>query len=156
MLNLKNYIWVFILASGIFIITSNACCTGNASNKEVSATNIVKENNIVKESDSGVIILNDNTFQEKIKKGVTLVDFWATWCRPCKLQAPIIEEVNNIMAGKASICKLDVDQSPNISQMYNVQSIPTIIIFKDGKAVSQFIGLTEKEQLIDELNKFIK
>jgi thioredoxin 1 len=72
------------------------------------------------------------------------------------MQAPIIEELSSLMAGKAAICKLDVDQSPNISQMYNVQSIPTIIIFKDGKAVSQFIGFTEKEQIIDELNKFIK
>jgi thioredoxin 1 len=155
MLKLRNYKWIFILATGIIAIAStNVCCTGNAANNKTDLTNAVSEEKPL--SGGGVIVLNDQNFTETIKKGVTVVDFWATWCRPCRMQAPIMEELSNQMAGKANICKLDVDQNQTLSQKYNVQSIPTILIFKDGKVVSQFVGVTSKEIIAQEINKFLK
>ncbi|HNW90364.1 MAG TPA: thioredoxin [Bacteroidales bacterium] len=108
------------------------------------------------ENAGGVIILTDNSFNEMIKKGVTLVDFWATWCRPCRIQAPILDEVSAEMKGKAVIGKLDVDQNPVISGKYFIQSIPTMLIFKDGKVVKTFVGVTSKEVIIAEINKALK
>lgn len=155
MLKLKNYTWMFILATAILaVVSTSVCCKGNAANKKTNSINVIPKENT--SAGGGVIVLNDQNFAETIKKGVTLVDFWATWCRPCRMQAPIIEEVSAQMLGKAAICKLDVDQNPNISQKYNVQSIPTMLIFKDGKLVSMFVGVTSKDIIISELNKFLK
>jgi thioredoxin 1 len=157
MFKLRNYAWIFILATGILAVVSiKVCRKGNAANKTTNITNVFNDNNSLALVNGGVIILNDRTFAETIKKGVTLVDFWATWCRPCKMQAPIIEEVSSQMSGKATIGKLDVDQNPDVSRKYNVQSIPTMIIFKDGKVVSQFMGLTSKEEIVAEINKYLK
>jgi len=157
MLRLRNYTWAFVLATGIIaVVSSNVCCTGKASNRDAMANNITPAVNTTTETGGGVIILNEKTFDETIKKGVTLVDFWATWCRPCKMQGPVIEEVNTDMKGKATICKLDIDQNPQITERYNVQSIPTMIIFKDGKMVSSFMGVTQKETIVAEINKYLK
>jgi thioredoxin 1 len=156
MLRLRNYTWIFLLATGIFaVVFSNICCTGKASNNQVSANNVTPTKTASTDNSSSVIILTEKTFDEQIKKGVVLVDFWATWCRPCKMQGPIIEEVNTDITGKAVICKLDVDQNPAIANRFGVQSIPTMIIFKDGKVVNKFLGVTPKEDIINELNKFI-
>jgi len=157
MLQLRNYTWAFVLATGIIaVVSSNVCCTGKASDREAMANNVNTGVNKSNETTGGVVILNEKTFDEAIKKGVTLVDFWATWCRPCKMQGPVIEEVGTAMSGKAAICKLDIDQNPQITQRYNVQSIPTMIIFKDGKVVSQFLGYTSKEEIIKEIDKVLK
>ncbi|HOY31022.1 MAG TPA: thioredoxin [Bacteroidales bacterium] len=102
-----------------------------------------------------MIILNDKSFDEKINKGLTLVDFWATWCMPCRIQAPILDQVSTEMNGKALIGKLDIDQNPKIRDRYFIQSIPTMILFKDGKVVKTFIGVTSKEVIIAEINKFL-
>lgn len=84
-----------------------------------------------------------------------LVDFWAEWCGPCKMQDPIIEEVAKSYAGKAKIGKLEVDQNPAMAKKFNVMSIPTLIIFKNGEAVWQGTGLHQKEALEKELNEVI-
>ncbi|RLD40426.1 MAG: thioredoxin [Bacteroidetes bacterium] len=95
-----------------------------------------------------LIILTDATFQKTISKGVTLVDFWAPWCTPCKIQGPIVSEVAEAIGDKASICKLDVDQNKKIASKLKIRSIPTIIIFKDGEPVKQFIGVKTKAVLL--------
>ncbi|MCM1292291.1 MAG: thioredoxin [Bacteroides sp.] len=85
----------------------------------------------------------------------TLVDFYATWCGPCKMQAPILEEVKNEVGDAANIIKIDVDKNPAISARYRVQSIPTLIMFKDGEAVWRASGLHQKDQLLAKVNEFI-
>lgn len=114
-----------------------------------------KETNKPKASNSNVITLSDNTFNATIAKGVTLVDFWAIWCGPCRLQGPIIDELANDFKDKAKIAKLDVDKNPIIPNTYGIMNIPTIIIFKDGKAVQKFVGLQNKVTLTNALNQHI-
>jgi len=127
------------------IAFSNICCTGKNVEKPCST--------YLAEKKGEVVNLTESNFDEKTATGIVLVDFWATWCRPCKMQAPIIEEVSNIVSGKATICKLDIDQTPSIAARFGIQSIPTMILFKNGKAVIQFTGLTSKEDIINEINK---
>lgn len=156
MLKLKNYIWVFLLATGIYAFAfSNICCTSNASNNKTSIDAASQMPANIGNNDGGVIVLNESTFDTQIKKGVVLVDFWATWCGPCRMQSPIIEELSKDMKGKAIICKLDIDKNPAIAERYNIQSIPTMLIFKDGKAISGFQGVTSKDDIKKELNKFV-
>lgn len=102
-------------------------------------------------------IFDDVNFEEEVLKSdkPVLVDFYADWCGPCKLQGPIIEEVAGALGDKAKVGKLNVDQSPKVSQMFDVMSIPTLIIFKDGKAAETLIGLHTKDMLVDKLNSHI-
>lgn len=97
--------------------------------------------------------VTDDTFDETIGKGIVLVDFWATWCGPCKLQSPVLEEVNKEMAGKITIAKLNIDQNRYTTKRFGVRNIPTLILFKNGKQVNTFVGLTQKEDIINALNK---
>ncbi len=91
-----------------------------------------------------LIKLTDATFKKQIAKGVSLVDFWADWCTPCKIQGPIVSELADEMDGKAAICKLDVQHNEKISRELGIRNIPTIMIFKDGKMVQQFVGVKTK------------
>ena len=93
------------------------------------------------------IILSDANFAHEIKHGVVLVDFWATWCGPCRRQGPIVEELAREFAGKVKVCKLDVDHNKEVSAKYYIRSIPTIIIFKDGKVMERLVGLRTKSEL---------
>jgi thioredoxin 1 len=103
-----------------------------------------------------VTILNSQTFDETIKSGVTLVDFWAVWCKPCRMEAPIVEEINTEIAGRAKVCKMDIDQNKTIADRFNIQYIPTLIIFKDGKIMKQFTGFTAKDVLLGALTSQLK
>jgi len=91
--------------------------------------------------------LTDDTFDEAIGKGVALVDFWAPWCGPCKMQGPIIDSLADEYAEKAEVCKLNVDDNNETAAKFGVMSIPTIIIFKDGEKVEQFVGVQSEDQL---------
>jgi len=95
------------------------------------------------------IVLNDSNFAKEVSasKGVYVVDFFATWCGPCKMIAPIIEEVAKEYEGKAKVGKVDVDASPNTAGQFSVQSIPTLVFFKDGKEVDRVIGFQGKDAL---------
>lgn len=103
-----------------------------------------------------LIILTDANFQKTINKGITLVDFWAPWCTPCKIQGPIVSEVAEEIGDKAKICKLNVDQNQKTSQKLKIRSIPTIMIFKDGKAVKQFIGVKTKSVLMKTIHSLLE
>jgi len=101
------------------------------------------------------IAINDNNFKDEIKTGVVLVDFWAEWCGPCQMMLPILEELSTRMEGKAKICKLNVDESPNTAGEFRVMSIPTLIVFKDGSPVETLVGVQQADALEATLNKYL-
>ncbi|CAH0120510.1 Thioredoxin [Paenibacillus sp. CECT 9249] len=89
-----------------------------------------------------VTALTKDSFQEQIQNGVTLVDFWAAWCGPCKVQMPIVEQLSEEMKGTASFAKVNVDEEFEIASRFGIAGIPTMILFKDGQAVDKMVGLT--------------
>ena len=96
-------------------------------------------------------ILNSKNFNPAIKSGLVLVDFWAPWCAPCKIIAPILNEIAEEHSNKVTIAKVDVDQNKQISQKFNIRNIPTLIIFKNGKEVKRIMGVKPKKFLLKEL-----
>ncbi|WP_251179061.1 thioredoxin [Adlercreutzia agrestimuris] len=98
-------------------------------------------------------VISSNDFAHKVLEATepVLVDFFATWCGPCKMLAPTIDEVRGEVAGKASVYKLDIDQSPDIAQAYGVMSVPTLIVFKNGQPVKQAVGIQPKQTLLSML-----
>ncbi len=93
--------------------------------------------------------LTDSNFKEEIKKGVVLVDFSAAWCGPCRMLAPIVEEVAKHFENKAVIAKVDIDADQKIAAEYQVSSVPTMILFKDGKEIDRLVGLRDAENVIE-------
>ena len=94
-------------------------------------------------------VMTMDEFQEFIAEGVTLVDFWATWCGPCKMMIPVMEELEAELAGAAKVIKLDVDENQEVSSNYGVRTLPAFFVFKDGDVVAQFSGPQSKETLAD-------
>ncbi|MEY2456266.1 MAG: thioredoxin 1 [Acidimicrobiaceae bacterium] len=105
----------------------------------------------------GISTLTDSTFDEEIagSADVVIVDFWAEWCGPCKMIAPILEEIATEQAGKMRVAKLNVDDNPDAARRFEVMSIPTLIVFKDGQPVRRLIGAKGKGQLLEELSEYI-
>lgn len=98
-------------------------------------------------------IVNSNEFDQEISTGAVLVDFFATWCGPCKMIAPVLEKLSSEYTN-VKIIKVDVDQSPDIAGRYGVQSIPTLVMFKDGQPVETQVGFTGEPQLRNMLSKY--
>ena len=103
------------------------------------------------------IHLTDQTFEATVLKNTlpVLVDFWAVWCPPCKIIAPFVDELAGEYAGKAVICKLNVDENQKTAQQYGIRSIPTLLFFKDGKIKNQVVGAVPKSQLKAHLDKLV-
>lgn len=97
--------------------------------------------------------LTAQNFAHKTKSGVVLVDFWADWCMPCKMMAPILNEVAEATDGTATVYKLNVDEQQQVASQYGIRNIPTMILFKDGKEVERIIGVKSKEAVISSINK---
>ena len=95
------------------------------------------------------VILNNDNFKAEVldAKGLVLVDFWETWCGPCKMLAPTVSEIADEYEGKVKVCKLDVDQAMDIAMSYGVASIPTLILFKDGEIVKKSVGVVSKAEI---------
>lgn len=91
--------------------------------------------------------LDDTNFEKEIATGATLVDFYADWCGPCRMMTPVIEEIANQLGDKLSVGKLDIDASQQTTTTFNVTSIPTLILFKNGKEVRRIVGLKDPESL---------
>lgn len=91
--------------------------------------------------------ISDATFNNEIEAGIVLVDFWAPWCGPCKIIAPILDELSAEIGDAAKILKINVDDNPESAAKYNVMSIPTLLVFKDGQLVDQLVGVQLKEKL---------
>jgi thioredoxin 1 len=101
------------------------------------------------------IELTSDNFEATIKEGVSLVDFWAPWCGPCRMIAPVIEELAEEFEGKANICKVNTDEQPELSQQFGIRSIPTIFFIKDGEIVDHMIGAASKQAFVDKLNSLL-
>ena len=99
--------------------------------------------------------LTDSTFDTAVSAGVTLVDFWAPWCPPCRAQGPIVEKLAGDFDGKALVAKVNVDEEAQAATKYGVASIPTLVILKDGKEVKRFVGLRQEDELVEALNSLI-
>jgi len=99
-------------------------------------------------------LTNDN-FEEITKEGVSLVDFWAPWCGPCRMISPVIEELAVEFEGKANICKVNTDEQQELSTKFAVRSIPTIIFMKDGEVVDTIMGANSKEVFVDKINSLL-
>jgi len=104
-----------------------------------------------------IVILSDSTFDEAVAGSDTpvLVDFWAEWCGPCKMIAPTLAEIANEQKGKLAIGKLNVDDNPDTARRFDVMSIPTLLVFKDGQQVKRLVGAKGKGQLLQDLAEFI-
>ena len=100
-----------------------------------------------------IAVTDDNFVQEVLEAGEpVLVDFWAAWCGPCRMIAPIVEELADEYAGRAKVCKLDVDAARKTASEFGIRSIPTLLIFKEGKVVDQVIGAVPKQQITEKLD----
>ena len=102
----------------------------------------------------GVLEVSDATFEQEVLKSEqpVLVDFWATWCLPCRMQGPIVDRVAAQVEGKAKVAKLNVDKARSIAKQFGIQSIPALVVLKDGKVQKQFVGLTRARTLISAIS----
>jgi thioredoxin 1 len=100
-----------------------------------------------------IVKATDQTFASETSSGLVLADFWAPWCGPCKMIAPVLEEIDAEMNDKVKIVKLDVDENQETARKFGVMSIPTLFLFKDGEVVDKVIGYQPKEALTELINK---
>jgi thioredoxin 1 len=99
--------------------------------------------------------LTDSNFDQEISSGITLVDFWAEWCGPCRRIAPIVEQLAGEYEGRATIAKLNVDENPNIPGRFMIRGIPTLLLFKNGQLAETLVGLAPKEDIVRMIDKHL-
>lgn len=99
--------------------------------------------------------INEQEFEKVTKSGVVLVDFFATWCMPCRMMSQILEGVASEIAGKAEIYKVDVDECENLARQFGVMSIPTLVLFKDGQVVEKHVGVMQQADCVNAIKKYL-
>ena len=106
-------------------------------------------------SEKNIVTLTTSNFADETAKGVVMVDFWATWCMPCRAMAPVIEEIAGQTVGKVKVGKVDIDQNGPLANRFGIQAIPAILIFKDGQVVETLVGVQSKAALVNALSKHV-
>nr|WP_026943700.1 thioredoxin [Helicobacter rodentium] len=101
---------------------------------------------------AGYIELTEQNFEDTIKDGVVMVDFWAPWCGPCRMIAPVIDSLAEQYAGKAKICKVNTDEQQELAAKFGIRSIPTIFFYKNGEKVDEMIGASTEQDFKDKLD----
>ncbi len=109
-----------------------------------------------KSDESNITTLTTDNFVSQTKQGVVMVDFWATWCMPCKAMAPVIDEIAGQTKGKVKVGKVDIDANGPLANQFAIQGIPAILIFKDGKLMETFVGVQSKAALVNALSKYVE
>lgn len=99
--------------------------------------------------------ITDQNFEEMTANGLVLIDFWATWCGPCRMQAPILENLAEEYEDRITICKIDVDENQATANQFGIMSIPTLLLKKDGEVVEQLVGVHSKAQLVAIFDKYL-
>lgn len=97
--------------------------------------------------------INDTNFESEISNGVTLIDFFAEWCGPCRMLTPILDSLSQEMSGAVNFCKIDIDNCPKTTSEYNITSVPTLILFSNGKEVERVVGLRDQDSLKNLIEK---
>jgi thioredoxin 1 len=100
-----------------------------------------------------IMTLTDKNFQKQTKNKIVLVDFWASWCAPCRMMAPILNDVAEELSGNRHVGKVNIEQFQSLAQEYEVRSIPTMVLFKNGKEVNRFVGIKQKDFLLQQIQK---
>lgn len=106
---------------------------------------------VVADSDK-ILTLTDKNFQHQTKNKLVLVDFWASWCAPCRMMAPVLNEVADELQGSSHIGKVNIEQFQSLAQKFQVRSIPTLILFKNGKEINRFVGIKSKDFLLNQIS----
>ena len=107
---------------------------------------------VVADNDN-ILTLTDKNFNHQTKNKLVLVDFWASWCAPCRMMAPVLNEVANELAGNSHVGKVNIEQFQSLAQKFQVRNIPTLILLKNGTEVNRFVGVKNKEFLLQQFNK---
>ena len=151
--NLKSSKMKKILIVGVLIVAVSIFLYGKSTKSESSEGAIINE-----ATENAEVVLSDATFDKIVLKSdkLVMVDFWATWCGPCRMVAPTVKQIAEEYKGKIVVGKVDVDQCGATASMYSIQSIPTIMFFKNGKAVDQVIGIAPKEMLKQKIDNLLK
>ena len=108
----------------------------------------------VVEDHEKILTLTDKNFNQQTKSRLVLVDFWAAWCAPCRMMAPVLNDVAGELSGNSYIGKVNIEQYQSLAQKFQVRNIPTMILFKDGKEINRIVGVKNKEFLLQQIQKF--